>query len=442
MDPDLTSSKSVPSNLDSRSHNDSIPGSGSYQSYLSSTGSLHRVRTTSGQALQSPTGGGEKPNLHALESGLAGRYRSGSLSFTKQLLGDPVSFIIDDLRRIRSWRFWRLRTLVTLYCCLSVAFFSIRVHAHFREVFSEPSILQAGSPSVEPVSPLTNISIPQRLSIAFPNLPPPVHLDAFVVQDHYFQSRPTACLWTEDFQIDAALASVHVWPGPVSLVVVTSADPNSTEYKNLLGNITMKHPGTNLSLHILYVRSINGGSSNSYLNMARFFAQTAQVILFPAGLPNPDVRSHASWLDKLHIGSSFPVILSNATHKAFLPIPLAPVVLPKNHQVWCTERFFLFGSRALDWEDCLWQLWLESAGEVSSIAVPQILNGSMNATTDLVSPYTMKVRLRWSSKYRTEACAFVLKRSQALDPLTKLEKRRMQWRKKFCRETLGPVATD
>lgn len=46
----------------------------------------------------------------------------------------------------------------------------------------------------------------------------------------------------------------------------------------------------------------------------------------------------------------------------------------------------------------------------------------------------MKVRRRWSGKYRAEACAFALKRSQALETLTKLERGRMQWRKKFCRE--------
>jgi hypothetical protein len=36
----------------------------------------------------------------------------------------------------------------------------------------------------------------------------------------------------------------------------------------------------------------------------------------------------------------------------------------KDHSVWCTERFFLSSSRHSDWEACLWQLWLDSFGDV------------------------------------------------------------------------------
>jgi len=54
----------------------------------------------------------------------------------------------------------------------------------------------------------------------------------------------------------------------------------------------------------------------------------------------------------------------------------------------------------------------------------------------------MKIRLRWSTRYRTEACVFAMKRAQALDSLTKLEKGHLQWRKKFCRETVGPGAIE
>ncbi|KAF9227257.1 hypothetical protein BS17DRAFT_665659, partial [Gyrodon lividus] len=204
-------------------------------------------------------------------------------------------------------------------------------------------------------------------------------LDAFVVQAHYYRSDLTACLWIEDSRIKTALASASAWPGPVSLVVVTANEPNSTEYRNLLGYITTKLATANLSIHILHVRSISGGSFNAYLNMARFFAQTSQVVLFPDGIPNPEASSHASWLHKLPIEISDPVVLGNATHKAFSLRPLSPVVLPKDHPVWCTERFYIFGSRALDWEDCLWQLWLEGAGDAASIAVPHFIDVSENA---------------------------------------------------------------
>ncbi|KIK97360.1 hypothetical protein PAXRUDRAFT_229870 [Paxillus rubicundulus Ve08.2h10] len=131
---DLPQSKSVPSILSTgRPHRVSISGSGSYQSHLSSVGSLHRVRTTSEQAQQSLTSEYEKLYLHALESGLAGEYRPGQLSTVKYFITDPLGFLADDLRRLRSGHIWRLRTFLTLYCCLSAVFMSVRIHAVFRE---------------------------------------------------------------------------------------------------------------------------------------------------------------------------------------------------------------------------------------------------------------------------------------------------------------------
>ncbi|KAF9227258.1 hypothetical protein BS17DRAFT_775199 [Gyrodon lividus] len=145
MDPDLPWRKSVPSNLNAgRPHRVSISGSGSYQSYLSSVGSLHRVRTTSEQAPQPLTSVDEKLYLDTLESGLAGQCRPGQLSSVKQFLTDPVGFLLDDLRRIRNGHIWRLRTFLTLYCCLSVAILSIRIHAIFREALRPQSSTYQG----------------------------------------------------------------------------------------------------------------------------------------------------------------------------------------------------------------------------------------------------------------------------------------------------------
>ncbi|KAF8843015.1 hypothetical protein BDN67DRAFT_254211 [Paxillus ammoniavirescens] len=237
MDSGLPQSKSVPSILSTgRPHRVSISGSGSYQSHLSSVGSLHRVRTTSEQAQQPLTSVDEKLYLHALESGLAGECRPGQLSSVKYPITDPLGFLADDFRRIRSGHIWRLRTILTLYCCLSVVFLSVRIHAVFREALrarpqssayqgqlaSQRSTLAcarisehagARTHGTEPLQPLVNISVTQRLSVAFPNLPPPAHLDAFVVQAHYHQSGLTACLWIEDFRITAAFESASAWPG-------------------------------------------------------------------------------------------------------------------------------------------------------------------------------------------------------------------------------------
>ncbi|KAG8214027.1 hypothetical protein J3R82DRAFT_10782 [Butyriboletus roseoflavus] len=449
MDLNLPQSKSVPSNLTTgRRHRVSISISGSYQSHLSSLGHLHRVRTASEQI---PLGSvdSEKDYLHVLEGGLAEqRPRVGRLCLLKQFITDSPTFLSDDFRRIRGGHVWRPRTLLTLYCCFSVLFLTIKIHVIFREALQVarprqhqswtpvPSLADADIHGTS-LPPLMNITLPQRLSVAFRELSPQAHLDTFVVQAHPgYKSDLTACLWTDAARIEEVLVSATAWPGPVSLIVVTTNAPNSTGYKNLLGYLTSKHASSsNTSVHVLRVSSIAGGSSNAYLNMARFFARTSQVILFPDGIPKAALSpDHAHWLDKLPIDTPHPVLLTNATQRVFPSRLLAPVVLPRDHPVWCTERFYIFGSRILDWEDCLWKLWLESAGEASSIAVSHFLDGSKNTTALSVSPFAMKLRLRWSTKYRSEACAFTLKRSQALGSLSKTEKRHMQWRKKFCRE--------
>ncbi|KAH7888600.1 hypothetical protein F5I97DRAFT_722455 [Phlebopus sp. FC_14] len=289
------------------------------------------------------------------------------------------------------------------------------------------------------VSPLTNISTTQLLSIAFPNLPPVAHLNPFVLQGYHYHPEPTACLWIEDANVDTALAAASSWPGPVSLVVVTTIEVNTTEYGDLLSRIMSNSSGANISLHLLRVQSIGSGSFNAYLNIARFFAQTSLVVLFPEGLPE---KHQEHWFSNLPTRTSHPVILSNVTQKTFSLKPFAVVTLPRDYPIWCTERFFLFGSRALDWEDCLWQMWLETAGDMSSIAIPNLFDNIRNTLASPVSPQALKARRRWGNKYRMEACTLSSKRSQTIDPSTKIEKRRMQWRKRFCRETLDTAATD
>lgn len=405
MDSNLSQSKSVPSNLATgRRHRLSISGSGSYQSHLSSLGHLHRVRTTSEQISLGPVDS-EKDYLHILEGGLAEqRPRVGRLCLLRQFITDPATFLSDDLRKMRSGHAWRARTLLTLYCCLCILFLTTKIHTLSRKALqvARPQHDQPRRPVLDIseadnlhgalLPSLMNVTLPQRLSVAFRELPPQAHLETFVVQAHSgYESDLTACLWIEDARIEEALVSATAWPGPVSLVVVTTNVPNSTGYKNLLDYLTTKHGSTNTCLHVLYVSSIAGGSSNAYLNMARFFARTSRVVLFPDGIPKSALSGHARWVDKLPVDTAHPVLLSNATNRVFSPRPLAPVVLPRDHPVWCTERFYMFGSRTFDWEDCLWKLWLESTGEASSIAMPRFLDGSKNTTALSVSPFAVRL---------------------------------------------------
>ena len=412
MDSILSQSKSVPSNLATgRRHRVSISGSGSYQSHLSSLGYLHRVRTTSEQ-ISLVSVDAEKDYLHILEGGLAEqRPRVGRLCLLRQFATDPATFLSDDLRRLRSGHVWRPRTLLTLYCCLCILFLTIKIHAFSRKALqvARPQHDQPWGPvlnlaEADILPPLMNITLSQRLSVAFRQLPPQAHLETFVVQAHPgYESDLTACLWIEDARIEEALVSATAWPGPVSLVVVTTKAPNSTGYKRLLAHLTTKYGSTNACVHVLRVSSVAGGSSNAYLNMARFFARTSRVVLFPDDIPKSTLSDHARWRDKLPIDTRHPVLLSNATNRVFSPRLLAPVVLPRDHPVWCTERFYMFGSRVLDWEDCLWKLWLESTGEASSIAVPRFLDGSKNATALSVSPFAVRSSHSLGWRHRVSA---------------------------------------
>lgn len=193
------------------------------------------------------------------------------------------------------------------------------------------------------------------------------------------------------------------------------------------------HASFGLSFHVLQVFSSSGGSANAYLNIARLLAPTDRVVLFPDGLPlvfSSNLYSSIIWSTSLQ-----PLVLGNNSRRTYPFAPMSPVVLPKDYPTWCTERFSLFRSRSLDWEDCLWQLWLESAGEVKSTTVDNWPVVEIDESNN--SALSAKLRRRWTVKYRAEACALAIKRAQILDVTGYSDKKAFQWRKKFCHESLG-----
>jgi len=152
------------------------------------------------------------------------------------------------------------------------------------------------------------------------------------------------------------------------LLLTTTVTRPSSGYDILLEKL---HAGLypSLSVHLLFVEPQTDDSPNMYLNIARLFAPTARVVLFPgnlSALPPPDIYSPilVHPLSDLHQ----PAILSGA---ASWPFPLlSPVVLHRDHSLWCTERFFFSGSRAANWEECLWQLSLETVNQTFPVIHP------------------------------------------------------------------------
>jgi hypothetical protein len=143
--------------------------------------------------------------------------------------------------------------------------------------------------------------------------------------------------------------------------------PSSTESTNLLKKIkdlqnvsSIKHK---VSVHVLHLAADTAESPNAFLNLARLFAQSHVLALFPGGLSvvPPKVFYHAA---ASMVNSSKPVIFTTRQRTVYPFASLSPMLLTRESPLWCTERFFLPTSRSMDWTECLWQLWLNSFGDV------------------------------------------------------------------------------
>ncbi|KAJ6594002.1 hypothetical protein B0H19DRAFT_918079, partial [Mycena capillaripes] len=177
----------------------------------------------------------------------------------------------------------------------------------------------------------------------------------------------TACLWTSDdgnTDFRSLVSWASQWTGPISLVMATATHPRSILHQQLLQRLeTLRgHPSlSGLSLHLIHDR--NGQySPSAYLNLARLFANSRTVMLFPANLSNSlPMNFYNTLISRIPDPARKPLLITSTITSAFSVPDLTPVILPQNYPLWCTERAFL-GSRTLEWDDCLWQLWLEEYG--------------------------------------------------------------------------------
>lgn len=156
--------------------------------------------------------------------------------------------------------------------------------------------------------------------------------------------------------------------------------PLSVPHQGLLNrvrNLGLVFPSS-LSLHVLHTTPGSKDQPNAFLNLARLFALTDRVTLFPGNLsalpPPPTLLGALST-------QSYALSIISTNNDTDFPFPaLAPAIMPQNHSVWCTERLFLANSRDYDWDACLWQLWLDSFGAI------EILKDSDWPVTDFLSP--------------------------------------------------------
>jgi hypothetical protein len=167
--------------------------------------------------------------------------------------------------------------------------------------------------------------------------------------------------------------------GPTSLVVVTRVPLASTHNSRHHPALTdlLHHPMLNasrLSLHMLHLDPMTPEAPNVFLNLARLFAPTRTLLLVP-GTPEPPPLTSIPSLSTAHIRDPVVVqavvprpktgIAADKRRPAALAM-LAPLLIPRDHSLWCVERFAFVPTpaapRAADWDACLWQVYLETFG--------------------------------------------------------------------------------
>lgn len=84
----------------------------------------------------------------------------------------------------------------------------------------------------------------------------------------------------------------------------------------------------------------------------------------------PLLLSHQDLLAQYPAAPNTVSIVSNEADANFPFHSLTPVVLPQNRTMWCTERGFISTSREVQWETCLWQIWLDTFGNLTLLRAP------------------------------------------------------------------------
>lgn len=152
---------------------------------------------------------------------------------------------------------------------------------------------------------------------------------------------------------------------------------------------------------------------NAYLNAARLFATTNQVLLFPGNLSisPPPMNSLPPTLSR-----GFSVLHDNPGYRdqtlvvtqdfPFSDPTLAPILTRQDSFTWCTERGSALhlsqdpaSRRVLEWEFCLWQFWLNAFGDVEIFPSTKhdIVDLQLNyaAVLPVTSPHSIRKELIW-----------------------------------------------
>ncbi|KAF8265354.1 hypothetical protein EI94DRAFT_1736030 [Lactarius quietus] len=358
---------------------DALISSGSVQSHLSALNSRHREHA------RSPVVSNDTKISADLEP--TKDCSQFLVSLIRGPLKDPLLPGPDgSLPRQRVWPI-SYRWIISVYVAVSLIFFSTSLYRSFHtaQLDQRPSLApsQDRSPAL---SGLDALSLSTRFAKLSALYPPPTHFGLFAHRPAVdaYSHEITVCLWAHENDLDWIPAWTTDWSGPISLVVVTRKPPasNRAPLRQALAHF-LRNPMINasrLALHTLHLDPTTPDAPNAFLNLARLFAPTRTVLLVPATPAPPQTPPTIVW--PLPISGPIIIKVPESTQpknadKGRPETPLAPVLIPRDHPLWCTERFAFVpvythtSPRAADWDACLWQVQLETYG-IASVGGPTL----------------------------------------------------------------------
>ncbi|KAI9442743.1 hypothetical protein H4582DRAFT_1930637 [Lactarius indigo] len=415
---------------------DTLVGSGSVQSHLSVLNSHSRHR----EHARTPVVSSNTKVSEALVLANSEQPKDSCSHFLVSLFRGPLKDPLlpgpdGSLPRQRVWSN-SSRWIISVYVVVSLIFFSTSLYRSFHSARPDKRPPLVHSQDRSPVlSGLDALSSAARLAKLFALYPPPTHFGLFTHRPTVdaYSHEITVCLWAHENNLDWVPAWATNWPGPISLVVLSRKPPpsNRTRLRPALVRL-LHHPMLNasrLALHTLHLGPMTPDAPNVFLNLARLFAPTHTVLLVPGTPAPPQVPATTVWPFP-HLQG--PVIInaqastaspSRTTDKGRSETPLAPVLIPRDHPLWCTERFAFVPAythtspRAADWEACLWQVQLETYGAAST-GGPTLQGWRWNVGPVPVlsssAPVLSAIRRRLDVRFRAETCVLAIKRHEIL----------------------------
>ncbi|KAL0956496.1 hypothetical protein HGRIS_002640 [Hohenbuehelia grisea] len=422
----LRSSSSAPSNL-SRTLPPHISASASFQSHLSTTHAQQRQRSSSSHLFpprkrselgSNPSGAGTR--LLALTS-------TSVDSFGRSLFSAQNLLRFMDPRGSKSWSSLCFKWILLIYYAISAVYAT----SLFYRTVSDRKFGSRGRGDADYFRDLSQrTKLSRLLSVQSPI---PDAFEPYILRAHAGSDNLQAlsmCIWFSDSEgIERFFRWVGDWPGYVSAVVTTTAEPSSSAHTELLHTIRgLASPnllGT-LSLHVLHSDLKKPESPNGYLNLARLFAPTDRVVLFPGNLsmlPSPDFNHYVS-------GTNYAADTTLLVTSGQPSGSLGPVITDINNHIWCTDRFMFLTSRQALWDECLWQFRLGNHGQMRTIDVPPF-------RVPTLPRINSRIYKRLSTRYRAEACDQTLKELSTSGVPDTVREAHIQWVQDYCQMTAG-----